>query len=207
MTIIELAGIVSTLLAVISGIPYIDAVLKGRTRPHQLGWLVFTIMNGMVFFAQYLAGGRISTLISLTFFVYSVIIFLLSFSRGSKETSNSDKYLFVLALLAMFAWAITRNNDLAIWLTLIIDISATAMIILKVRISPDSEDPFPWLLGTIAYGFSCITLLGVNFGILYVRPIYGLVCDGVLVGAIYYFSSQQKPKQTRRYSKTLSSQK
>ena len=187
-----LAGIASTIIALLSGLPYIRSILNHRTRPHRLGWLVFTIMNGMVFFAQYFSGGRITTLISLTFFVYSSIIFFLSLTRGTAEASKADKYLFFFAIVAMILWSITRNNDLAIWLTLLIDIAASAMIILKVKHDPTSEDPFPWALGTLAYAFSCISLYHISFGILYVRPIYGLFCDAALVGAIWYYSSKLK---------------
>ncbi|HET9174053.1 MAG TPA: hypothetical protein VFN56_02090 [Candidatus Saccharimonadales bacterium] len=182
-------GTVSTGLAIYSGYPYIKSVLDGKTRPHRLGWLVFTIMNGMVFFAQYFAGGRESTLISLAFFVYSLVIFILSFSKGDSKTSPADWYLFTFALVAMVTWAITKSNDIAIWLTVFIDLAATTMIILKVRVKPDSEAPYPWLIGTIAYIFSCLTLYHVPVSILYVRPVYGLVCDAAIVGFIYYYRS------------------
>lgn len=197
MSIIGIAAAISTLLALYCGYPYIKSVLNGKTHPHQLSWLVFTIMNGMVFFAQYLAGGRVSTLISLTFFVYSLITFVLSLSRGTRNTSRADKGLFLFAVLAMIAWVVTRSNVLAIWLTLLIDLAATSMIILKVRKQPDSEDPEAWFFGALAYVFACITLFSVHFGILWVRPIYGLVCDAGLVGFIYYYKSR-KNQATKR---------
>lgn len=140
MSVTGVAATLSILLAIYSGFPYIKAVLNGKTHPHQLSWLVFTIMNGMVFFAQYLEGGRLSTLISLTFFIYSFIIFILSWSKGTRNTSKADLSLFIFALLAMLAWFFTKNNVLAIWLTLVIDLSATSMIILKVKKLPKSED-------------------------------------------------------------------
>ena len=194
MDLANIAAAVSTLLAIYSGIPYIRAVLNGKTEPHRLGWLVFTIMNGMVFFAQYFEGGRISTLISLTFFIYSLIVFGLSFAKGTSKTSTADWSLFTFAVLATVAWGLTKNNSLAIWLTLLIDLAATSMIILKVRKRPKSEAMEPWLIGTIAYAFSCITLHKVPFGILYVRPIYGLLCDGALVGFIMFYVSSQNRK-------------
>jgi hypothetical protein len=191
MSLTAVAAVLSTVLAIYSGIPYIRAVLNGKTKPHQLSWLVFTIMNSMVFLAQYLAGGRSSTLISLTFAIYSFIIFILSFSKGTRNTSRLDKLLFTFALVAMVIWVLTRSNEIAIVLTLLIDLAATTMIILKVRVHPNSEAPFSWLIGTIAYVFSCITLINVHPGILYVRPIYGLLCDGALTGFIYYFRAKQ----------------
>jgi uncharacterized membrane protein YoaK (UPF0700 family) len=155
-------------------------------------------MNGMVFFAQYLAGGRISVLVSLAFFGCSLTMLILSFIKGTIKSTSIDWLLFALALIAMVAWIVTKNNNLAIWLTLIIDVIAVTMIIFKVRKHPGSEDPSPWITGTLAYVFSCITLFKVPFGILYVRPIYGLLCDAILVGAIYFFRYQNKTKKKSR---------
>lgn len=84
----------------------------------------------------------------------------------------------------MQIWALTKSNVIAIWLTVVIDVFATAMILLKVRQEPGSESAEPWLLGTIAYVFSCITLIGTPASALYVRPIYGLITDAVIVGMI-----------------------
>ena len=194
MNISIVAGIISTVLAVYSAVPYIRSVLNGKTIPDRLGWLVFTIMNGMVFFAQLFAGGRSSTLISLAFFTFSLTVFILSFTKGTTKPTNTTISLFFLALVAMGVWAFTRNNNVAIWLTLVIDILGTAIIILKTRRNPGTEDATSWIIGTIAYVFSCIALYGVEFGILYVRPLYGLVCDAALVFAIYYYSTNRQTK-------------
>jgi len=96
--------------------------------------------------------------------------------------------------VAMIIWALTKNNALAIWLTLLIDLAATTMTILKVRKHPDSEDPTPWFYGALAYVFACITLFHVHYGVLWVRPIYGLVCDAAIVAFIYFFRSQRAHK-------------
>ena len=69
MNVPVIAGLIYTVLAVYSAIPYIISVLNGNTAPDRLGWLVFTIMNGMVFFTQIFEGGTSSTLRSLAFFV------------------------------------------------------------------------------------------------------------------------------------------
>jgi hypothetical protein len=187
MKLTDIAAILSTALAVYCIIPYILAILKGKTKPHQLSWLVFVIMGGIVFFSQYFSGGRESVLISLIFFVGSFIVFLLSLKRGVRDTSRWDKVLFLFALSTIFVWFLTRSNEVAIWLTLLIDVFATSMIILKVKSEPHSEDPYPWMLATIAYVFTWLTLVGRPLDILYVRPTYGLVCDAVLVAFIYHF--------------------
>ena len=187
MTFALIMGILATILGLYSTMPYVFAILKGKTKPHQFSWFIFVIMNGIMLISQFLEGGRESVLITLTFFIGSLVIFFLSLKYGTRDTSKWDKLLLTLALLTIVIWVITRSNEAAIWLTLIIDIIATSMIILKLRKQPKSEDPKPWVIATIAYVFTTLSLVGTPIGILYVRPLYGLICDLALVLAIFYF--------------------
>jgi len=193
MNLTNIAAFLSTVIAVYCTIPYIIAILKGKTKPHQLSWLVFVIMNGIVFFSQYFEGGRRSILIALTFFIGSFIVLLLSLKYGIRDTSRWDKALFSFALATIVLWLLTRSNAFAIWLTVLIDFAATTMMILKVRAEPHSEEPLPWFLAIVAYVFSCLSLVGSHNYILYVRPIFGgFICDGALWLAILFYRKSKK---------------
>src|SRR5258706_8638907 len=189
-----IAAFLSTTLAIYCTIPYIQAILKKKTKPHQLSWLVFVIMNGIVFFSQYFAGGRASVLISLAFFIGSFIIFLLSLKFGIRNSSKWDKSLFAFALCTIIIWYLTKSNTVAIWLTLLIDLAATTMTILKIKAEPHSEDPLPWTIASVAYVFTILTLVGQPLNILYVRPLYGLLGDIALVIFIYIWRAKAPTK-------------
>ncbi len=194
MNLIGVAAFLSTILAIYSTVPYVQAILKGKTKPHQLSWLVFVIMNGIVFLSQYLAGYSESVLISFTLFMGSGIILLLSLKRGVRDSSRWDRFLFGFALFTIVVWVLTKNNALAIWLTVVIDVAATSMIILKVKADPHSEDPYPWVVASIAYVFTLLTLSSVPLGILYVRPLYGLIGNVILIGCIYFWRIKSNHK-------------
>jgi uncharacterized membrane protein len=187
MTFSLIAGVLATIIGIYSTVPYVIAILKKKTKPHQLSWLVFVIMNGIVLISQFLEGARLSILITAAFFLGSLIIFILSLKYGTRDTSKWDKALFIFALVTIVVWLLTKNNAVAIWLTVVIDIAATTMIILKLRVQPQSEDALPWLIATGGYLFTCLSLIGTPFGVLYVRPLYGFICDAVLVVAIIFF--------------------
>lgn len=182
---IAFCGFMSVVLAIYCGVPYIRSILSGRTQPHQFSWFIFAIMNGIIALSQYLKGARASVLISLTFLVSNFIILGLSFRYGKRNTSKFDILLLGLSLLTIVAWIITKNPSVAIWLTVLIDIFATTMIILKIKGAPASEAPLPWLVGALAYTFSVLSLVDKPLGVLYVRPIYGVLSDIAIVTAIY----------------------
>ena len=196
-SIVAAMGFISTVLGIYCTVPYVRAILRRSTKPHQFSWLVFVIMNGIVTLSQLLAGGRASVLVSFTFFAGSLIIFVLSLKYGTRNTSKWDKALFACALVTITVWIITKSNAAAIWLTVVIDVIATSMTILKIAKEPHSEDPQPWIIASVAYVFTSLSLVDKPFGVLYVRPLYGLVGDVVLVGCIYFYRYKAgKPVET-----------
>lgn len=183
----SIMGVLSVTIAVLGMFPYWKSIIGGRTKPHQFSWIIFAIMNVIITVSQFLEGGRSSVLISLAFAIGCVVNVILSFRYGTRGTSRFDVLLFGLALTTIAAWTITESNAVAIWLTVVIDVLATAMIVLKIAAEPDSEDPFPWAIATIAFAFSCASLIGTSNEILYVRPVYGLLSDVVVIAAIFGF--------------------
>lgn len=72
-TVVMICGVLSSILTIYCGIPYIRSILSGRTKPHQFSFLVFSIMNGIVTISQLLEGGTWSVLLSATLFGYNVL--------------------------------------------------------------------------------------------------------------------------------------
>lgn len=184
---IIVCSVLSTVLGLYSVVPYVRAIRQGKTHPHQFSWLIFTLMSGITVLSQLLEGARASVIIFAVFFVNQLIILLFSFKYGVRGTSRFDRILFAAAILTIVLWALTRSNELAIWLTVLIDIFATSMTVLKIRHHPSSEAVFPWVTATLACVFNCLTLVTVPFGILYVRPVYALLSEAVVVLAIYVY--------------------
>jgi hypothetical protein len=186
-----ICGVLSTVVALIAIAPYYMAVLNGKTKPHQWSWFVFTVMNAIVTLSQFLEGGRFSVLISFTFCLSSFGTFLLALKYGTRDTSKLDRLLFAFSLFTIVVWVLTKNNATAIWLTVVIDVCATAMTTFKIRNDPQSEDPRPWMIATTAFGFSCLSLVGSPVSVLYVRPIYGVLSDIVIVVAVFYWGRKK----------------
>jgi len=187
-------SVISTVLAIYCTIPYMVSIVKGETKPHQFTWLIFTIMNGIVMVSQFLEGARASVIISVIFFLGSFLETLLAFKYGVRDSSRYDRFLFGCALATIVLWAFTRNNALAIWLTVLIDVFATTMLVLKIKRHPGSEPFWLWFIATVAFVFTCLSLADKPFGVLYVRPVYGVLSDVAVLAAILYYH----PKRGRK---------
>ena len=83
----EIAGVLSAA----GFIPYIIAILRGRTRPSLATWIIWTVVSCMLY-ASYRASGAEATLWApLSYVVGPVVIVLLSLRTGSREWSRTDQ--------------------------------------------------------------------------------------------------------------------
>lgn len=163
-------------------------IIRGETKPQQYAWLVFAIMDFVIVVSQYLEGATLSILAYIIFTLYSSIIFGLSLKFGVRDSSRYDRILLACSIVTIIVWITTKNNLVAIWATVFIDVFATTMLILKIKRLPNSEPFHLWFIGTMAMVFSCLTLINKPFGTLYIRPLYGVLSDVAILVAIVYFN-------------------
>lgn len=186
LEIIRLIGAgLAALLAFISALTYIQTIRSGKTKPHQFSMTLFFILAGMIFFSQLLAGGRESIMTSGVFMIMNLIIVVMAWRNGVRGSSRFDLLLLISALVTLVLWSITRWHEVAIILTVLVDLCATTMVVLKVRRVANSEAAWPWVANVLSWVFSLISLVGKPLSILYVWPIYGVLCCLVVVAAIY----------------------
>lgn len=193
----------STVLALVSGIPYTILIARGQTKPHQFTFFIWSTMNFVVFVTQFLEGARASIAMTAVFMVLSTINLVLSFKHGVRDSSRYDRFMLGFALATIVVWLLTKNNVLAIWLTIFIDIPATTMLILKLKKHPGTEPLRLWIITTVASVFTCLSVIDKPFGILYVRPVYIFLSTMAVVVAIMYFAPAAKKRSKPKPSLPL----
>lgn len=83
-------GLMTLIIAIISYSLYFRNIFKGKTKPHAISWLVWSLLNGAIFLTQRNngagAGGWITGFSALVAF----IIFILAIDRGEKNITKLD---------------------------------------------------------------------------------------------------------------------
>src|SRR5882672_7911387 len=105
----ELVGLVSALLSVVTFVPYICSIVKGKTKPHLFTWIVWFLATSIVAAAQYSknAGPGVWTTIFSCFDCLAVIVLALRW--GERHITKSDWITFFGALLAIPLWYATDD--------------------------------------------------------------------------------------------------
>ncbi len=174
-------GILAGVVQVASVIPYVRDMLKGRTRPNMVTWLLWTILQIIVIFAQFSAGASWSVIILIVMTFNTVLVTILCLKGyGYKKYGILDYSCFFLALVTIVVWRITEDPILAIILAVAIDFLAMIPTIVKAYRDPHSEAPFPWFLNVVAGALAALSTTKIDVANL-IFPIYYIITDGFVV--------------------------
>lgn len=148
-------SVIATVIAVISYVPYIRDIWKGKTKPHAFSWLVWAIITYIAGFAQLAGGGGIGSLVAFSTATISLGIAVYSYWKGTINITASDWVSLGVALLAIPLWLVTDSPLLAVILVVGIDIAAFWPTIRKSYHQPHSENISTYALSTVKH---CLTV-------------------------------------------------
>lgn len=116
----ELLGIISVILALISYSLYIGHTLQHKTKPHAMTWLVWSGLNFFVYTQQVAAGAEQGAWVTLGAGFGSGLIFLLSLHYGERSVTRLDWASFGLIALMLLWWSQSGDSVLAVVIAIII---------------------------------------------------------------------------------------
>jgi hypothetical protein len=179
----EILGLVSIAVSIAGYSNYFWSILKKRTRPHIFSWLVWSILMGIVFFAQLTGKGGAGAWVTGASAVMCFVITLAAIKHGEKSITRSDWLAFAGALVAIPIWHVTHDPLAAVILATVIDGLAYYPTFRKSYLRPFEEnfqtyclDILKWL---VAFGamenYSAVTLI---------YPLFLVTSNALLVAMI-----------------------
>lgn len=156
----ELFGLASLAVVIAAYAPYLRDILKRKTKPHALSWLVWSVLAAIAFAIQITNdGGAGSWLMGVTSLI-TFVIFLLSFRYGEKNILTVDWLSLLFAAGALLLWFITDNPLWSVLLIALIDAVGGFFPTFRKSIKhPEQETVSSYFI----YGFSlCLSLLALG---------------------------------------------
>jgi hypothetical protein len=114
-------GILATVMAFVSYIPYIRNMLSGKTKPHAFSWLVWGMLTAIAFVGQVSEGAGPGAWVTGFTACVSFFIFVTALRTGEKDIAKSDWLSLVGAGIAMLLWWATSDPLIAVILITVID--------------------------------------------------------------------------------------
>jgi hypothetical protein len=180
MTLKDMFGVLSLLLAVVSYVPYVRSIIVANTKPHAFTWLVWGAVMAIAFVAQLsdrAGAGSWGTGLSAAFCLGIGILALFS---GEKHITRGDWIAFATTSLAIPLWVAASDPLWSVLLVTGIDAVAYYPTFRKSYTKPDEELALKYVLTVIRYLFSLLAL--ENFTV--VTSVYQLVSIVMEMGLV-----------------------
>ncbi|HSX30512.1 MAG TPA: hypothetical protein VLE99_01200 [Candidatus Saccharimonadales bacterium] len=179
----ELLGGMTIFLSLVGYIPYLRDVIKGKTKPHAFSWIVWTLVTFVVGIAQLAAGAGWGTVHNLTTGFIGLVILFYALRNKDKDIKQIDIVLFILALLSIPLWVVTKNPVYSIILITGIDILAFIPTLRKTWYDPTSETLVSYFLAGLKYGLALGAIGAYKFSTL-LYPIVLIAMNTAIVTII-----------------------
>lgn len=130
---------------------YIGGIFSRKFTSNKIGWGVWSLISALTLFTYYGTNGLVGSIwVYVVYFVGAIVIFilLLIYSKGGTWSWFETATLIGVGV-TLVAWILFRSSEIAMTLTLIIDIFGATLIIKNAYLYPNTENGPSWYLGFI----------------------------------------------------------
>jgi hypothetical protein len=176
----EVLGIIASVIAVISYIPYLRDILANKTKPHAFSWLIWSLLTGIAFFGQLAGGAGPGAWVNGFTTVICFIIFIFGLLKGRANIVFIDWISLAGAGIAILFWLVTKGPLLSVILVTLIDALGFFPTFRKSFTKPHEETLITYVLSSFKYIFSLFALQTVSM-VTALFPLYLVFANGLFV--------------------------
>jgi hypothetical protein len=187
----EVLGIIASLIALVSYIPYFRDIFKGKTKPHAFSWLVWSILTFIAFFGQLAGGAGAGAWVNGVTAIICFIIFIFGIQKGRGTIVFIDWISLVGAFVAILFWFITKGPLLSIILVTLTDALGFFPTFRKSFINPHEETLSTYFLSGLKYIFALLALDNVSV-VTALFPSYLIIANWIFVVMIVFRKKRLK---------------
>ncbi|MGB9153587.1 MAG: hypothetical protein WCD70_10930 [Alphaproteobacteria bacterium] len=154
----EFFGTISIALSILAVIPYLWGIYRRRVRPHLIGWLIWSCLTAIVFFAQLSGGGGYGAWTTGVICAFCIVALIASFFFGDKSVTSFDLICVALTALAVLLWLISGTPLYSVILATIIEFLGFVAMTKKTYLDPYSESLTYFILSIAKYAFGALAL-------------------------------------------------
>jgi len=156
-------GAIAALLGLLGYGLYFRSIFRGETRPHLFTWLIYFLIDIIVFAAQIMKGAGPGAWTTLTGVIGSLCVSFIALRLGEKHITKTDWISFIAALCAIVLWQTTNNPLIAIVIAATINFLAIFPTLRKSYSNPYQESISIWVVDIMRFGLGITALVSLNW--------------------------------------------
>jgi hypothetical protein len=160
----ELYAIISAITMLLAGPPYLIDILKGKTKPHRMTWLIWSVLGAIAFSSQLGLGAHWSLVYSALNAAGNLAVFLLSLKYGVGGWEKHDVVMLLTAIAGIAVSLVAKTPLYALVGVIVANFAGSILTIHKAYLTPSTETPITWfLLGTSSlFGVFAVGSLNID---------------------------------------------
>ncbi|MBL8020694.1 MAG: hypothetical protein JNM27_13570 [Leptospirales bacterium] len=187
----EAIGAGSILIALIQYVPYSWLIYRGVIRPHAFSRLIWGLVAGIAFMAQFLEGGGAGSWATGVTSFACFIAMALSLRLGDRNITRGDWIALVFALSAIPLWRLTNEPLYSVLLVTLIDGAGYYPAARKAWNHPHHEMAYAFTLGWLK-GVAALFALERYTITTTLYPAFLVFADGLFVAMLLIRRNQLK---------------
>ena len=177
----DLLGYIALFFTLLSHIPYIWSMMRGKTQPHVFSWIVWSLACLIVFAAQSSAQAGPGAWATATSALCSLLVVCLAFlQKADWSITRSDWLAFLTALAIIPIWYFTKNAMIAALLATLIDAVAYYPTFRKFYHKPHQEMISLYVIANLKHIASIFAMIQYSVTTL-VMPVTMLLMNSILI--------------------------
>jgi hypothetical protein len=185
MTLQEVAAAAASVGLFVAYIPYFWGMYRGRTKPHAFSWVIWSLVTSIAAAAQLSEGGGLGAWLMAALATIRWSIALIALKKGEHTATRGDWISFILAVVAIAIWVMTKTPLYAVILISIIQIIAFYPTVRKSWTKPEHEAALMYIL-SVCTQLLMICALAVKSLITLLYPIVAISVNLLFVAMLLY---------------------
>lgn len=142
-------GISSSIIDIVSFLPYIRDILRKKTEPHIYSWLIWTILQFIAVTAQLKDGAGYGSWSLIASMLLCFLIFILGLKNGKKHITKFDTFCLILSLLTILIYLKINNPTVAVVMAVFINFIGFLPTLRKAYRKPETETMITYKMGAV----------------------------------------------------------
>ena len=156
-------GLITIVIAFFSYGFYLTDVIRGKTKPHGLTWLIWAVLNTLIWYQQMSHGAGPGAWVTGVAAIANFVIFLTSFRYGERLITKLDWLCGGFALVAIAAYAVSPNVEVSTVLACIVFILGLIPTFRKSLVNAHQETAVTFALNSLKFLVALFALQAFTF--------------------------------------------
>lgn len=197
MNLTTIFVIISSVLMLVSAVPYLIGIVNGRTKPRIVSWLVWVILGTITCIATFVDRQYPTAIFLICLVVGPLTVVILGWERGNRKIGRFDIVCLVGAIVGIILWQIFNSPSIVVLAMIVIDIIGGLPTLRHSWNNPSEEQWMTFVLCSLGSFFTLLTVTDWRITA-FAWPMFQLIINSVFALIVLVRKHVLRTKKKKR---------